>query len=45
MVELGSQVTHLKRGDRVGVGWQQGSCMHCLDCLKGNHNLCDRAEG
>ncbi len=45
VVEIGSHVTHLQRGDRVGVGWQQGSCMHCLDCLKGNHNLCDRAEG
>jgi uncharacterized zinc-type alcohol dehydrogenase-like protein len=45
VVEIGSLVTHLQPGDRVGVGWQQASCMHCLDCLKGNHNLCDRAEG
>jgi alcohol/geraniol dehydrogenase (NADP+) len=45
VVEVGSHVTHLQRGDRVGVGWQQASCMQCLDCLKGNHNLCDQAEG
>jgi alcohol/geraniol dehydrogenase (NADP+) len=45
VVDLGSQVTHLKEGDRVGVGWQQGSCMYCLDCMRGNQNLCDHAEG
>jgi alcohol/geraniol dehydrogenase (NADP+) len=45
VVEVGAQVTHLKPGDRVGVGWQQASCMHCLDCLRGDHNLCDQAEG
>jgi alcohol/geraniol dehydrogenase (NADP+) len=45
VVEVGSHVTHLHTGDRVGVGWQQASCMHCLDCLRGNHNLCDQAEG
>jgi uncharacterized zinc-type alcohol dehydrogenase-like protein len=45
IVELGDQVTHLEKGDRVGVGWQQGACMHCLDCLSGHHNLCDQAEG
>jgi alcohol/geraniol dehydrogenase (NADP+) len=27
------------------VGWQQGSCMHCLDCVRGHQNLCDHAEG
>jgi alcohol/geraniol dehydrogenase (NADP+) len=45
VVEVGSQVTHLKIGDRVGVGWQQGACMQCRDCLKGHQNLCDQAEG
>jgi uncharacterized zinc-type alcohol dehydrogenase-like protein len=45
VVEVGSHVTHLKPGDRVGVGWQQASCMHCLDCMRGHQNLCDRAEG
>ncbi len=45
VIEVGSQVTHLQKGDRVGVGWQQASCMHCLDCVRGNNNLCDLAEG
>lgn len=45
VVEIGPHVTHLQPGDRVGVGWQQGACMQCLDCLKGNQNLCDQAEG
>jgi alcohol/geraniol dehydrogenase (NADP+) len=45
VVDVGSQVTHLKEGDRVGVGWQQASCMHCMDCMRGNQNLCDQAEG
>jgi alcohol/geraniol dehydrogenase (NADP+) len=45
VVEVGSHVTHLKMGERVGVGWQQSACMHCLDCMRGNHNLCDHAEG
>jgi alcohol/geraniol dehydrogenase (NADP+) len=45
VVDVGSQVTHLKEGDRVGVGWQQAACMHCLDCMRGDHNLCDHAEG
>lgn len=45
VVDVGSQVTHLKEGDRVGVGWQLASCMHCLDCLRGNNNLCDQAQG
>ncbi len=45
VVEVGTQVAHLKLGDRVGVGWQQASCMHCRDCLRGNHNFCDQAEG
>ncbi|MFB2838592.1 NAD(P)-dependent alcohol dehydrogenase [Floridanema evergladense] len=45
VVELGSQVRHLKIGDRVGVGWQMSSCLQCPDCLKGNENLCDQNQG
>lgn len=37
---LGSQVTSLKVGDRVGVGWQSGSCMDCEWCVQGDVNLC-----
>lgn len=45
VVELGSQVKHLKIGDRIGVGWQMSSCLQCPDCLKGNENLCDENQG
>lgn len=41
VVEAGPLVTHLKIGDRVGVGWQSGACLHCLDCLRGNAQMCE----
>jgi len=41
VLETGRLVEHLKSGDRVGVGWQRGSCMHCEDCLRGDEILCD----
>lgn len=44
VVEIGPEVTHLKKGDRVGVGWQRSSCLQCRDCLRGNENLCDRKQ-
>ncbi|MBI3534565.1 MAG: NAD(P)-dependent alcohol dehydrogenase [Deltaproteobacteria bacterium] len=40
----GSSVSHLKIGDRVGVGWQRSSCLECEWCLKGDENLCSRQE-
>jgi uncharacterized zinc-type alcohol dehydrogenase-like protein len=33
-------ITHLRVGDRVGVGWQRSSCLTCPDCLRGLENLC-----
>lgn len=45
VVEVGTQVNHLKPGDRVGVGWQASACLHCRDCLRGNENLCDENQG
>jgi uncharacterized zinc-type alcohol dehydrogenase-like protein len=41
IVEVGPLVHHLKPGDRVGVGWQSGACLHCMDCLRGNQQMCD----
>ena len=38
--ELGSNVTRHKIGDRVGVGWQNASCMNCEWCDSGDHHLC-----
>lgn len=45
VVEVGPMVRHLRVGDRVGVGWQAGACMHCRDCLRGEENLCDHTRG
>jgi uncharacterized zinc-type alcohol dehydrogenase-like protein len=40
VMELGSQVNHLQNGQRVGVGWQSGSCLTCEWCVSGHENLC-----
>lgn len=38
--EKGSLVDQLEIGQRVGIGWQGKSCMHCEWCLQGDENLC-----
>jgi uncharacterized zinc-type alcohol dehydrogenase-like protein len=40
----GSRVTTVKVGDRVGLGWYSKSCMHCRQCMRGDHNMCPTAE-
>ena len=37
---LGREVSHLKPGQRVGIGWQAGSCLQCEWCRQGSENLC-----
>lgn len=37
---IGSLVKSLEIGQKVGVGWNAGSCMHCHQCMSGEHNLC-----
>jgi alcohol/geraniol dehydrogenase (NADP+) len=37
---LGEGVRGLKIGQSVGVGWNAVSCMHCSQCISGNHHLC-----
>jgi alcohol/geraniol dehydrogenase (NADP+) len=41
---VGSNAKGLAVGQRVGVGWYSGSCMHCHQCMTGNHNLCAEAQ-
>jgi uncharacterized zinc-type alcohol dehydrogenase-like protein len=41
---LGAGAKGLKVGQRVGVGWNSGSCMHCSQCMSGRHNLCPEVE-
>jgi len=40
----GSQVRHVREGQRVGLGWFSRSCMGCEHCLSGDHNLCIERE-
>ncbi len=44
IAKVGGGVTHLKEGDRVGLGWFSKSCMTCANCMHGDHNLCQTAE-
>ena len=34
---MGPNAKGLKFGQRVGVGWNSGSCMHCHQCMSGSH--------
>src|SRR5262245_15856241 len=43
VVEVGRAAKGLTVGQRVGVGWTAGSCMHCRQCMSGNHHLCPQA--
>ena len=38
--EAGSEVTGLRLGDRVGVGYQQQACFECLFCRQAIEQLC-----
>lgn len=37
---LGTGVTDVKEGDRVGIAWLQGTCGSCGFCVSGRENLC-----
>ncbi len=41
---IGANVKTVKVGQKVGLGWFSGSCMHCRQCMSGDHNLCLTAE-
>lgn len=43
IVGLGERAKGLQVGQRVGVGWNARSCMHCHQCMTGDHNLCAKA--
>lgn len=44
VVAVGSDAKHVKVGDTVGLGWNSGSCLHCRQCLQGDHNMCSSLE-
>ncbi len=41
---LGEATKGVKVGQRVGLGWNAGSCMHCKQCLSGDQHLCGDAQ-
>jgi alcohol dehydrogenase, propanol-preferring len=41
VVALGSGVTHLKVGDRVGIAWLHDACGGCEHCVGGWETLCE----
>ena len=42
--DLGPNVKFLKKGDRVGWGYQHDSCGHCEWCLTGKEHYCPERE-
>ncbi|WP_256731496.1 zinc-dependent alcohol dehydrogenase family protein [Sphingomonas sp. dw_22] len=41
VVAIGSEVSGIKPGDRMGVPWLGSTCGRCRYCLGGHENLCD----
>jgi len=41
---VGPNAKGLTVGQRVGVGWTSGSCMHCHQCMSGHHHLCPQSQ-
>jgi uncharacterized zinc-type alcohol dehydrogenase-like protein len=40
----GPNAKGLAVGQRVGIGWNSGSDMHCPQCMSGNHHLCPHVQ-
>ena len=41
---VGATAKGLQVGQRVGVGWNSGSCMHCRQCKSGQQHLCTQVQ-
>lgn len=44
VVAVGSAAKGVKVGQRVGIGWNANSCMHCRQCMSGDHHLCSQGQ-
>jgi D-arabinose 1-dehydrogenase-like Zn-dependent alcohol dehydrogenase len=42
--KTGAEVTGLKNGDRVGIGYQQEACFECEFCREGNEHFCPKQK-
>ena len=40
VTQVGEAVSGIRTGDRVGIGWQGRSCMHCEWCMQGQEEMC-----
>jgi len=45
IAQTGSSVTHLEKGQFVGLGWHSGFCNQCTPCQSGDKNLCANEQG
>lgn len=44
VVRLGSEVSGIREGDRIGIPWLGWTCGQCHWCRTSRENLCDRAR-
>lgn len=44
IVAAGPNAKLVKEGQRVGLGWNSGSCLSCQQCLEGDHNMCRKLQ-
>lgn len=44
IIHKGNKVKNLNIGQRVGVGWQCGSCYECNYCITGQEQLCNHNQ-
>lgn len=44
VVAIGAQAKGVSIGQRVGLGWNASSCMHCAQCLAGRQHLCPQVQ-
>ncbi|MCU1294225.1 MAG: Alcohol dehydrogenase GroES domain protein [Bryobacterales bacterium] len=44
VVAAGPDAKSVTAGQTVGLGWNAGSCLHCAQCLDGDHNMCRSLE-
>src|SRR5262249_1857096 len=41
---VGESAKGFQVGQRVGVGWNSASCMHCRQCMSGTQHLCPQVQ-
>jgi len=44
IVAVGENAKGVKPGDKVGLGWNSGSCGHCEQCISGYQIMCRNLE-